>query len=125
MPPLLFIGMSVAGGLGAATRYSIDKFIQSHTAGRFPWGVFTINVTGSFLMGVLAGLVLTSVASPTLQIVLGTGFLGGYTTFSTASHDTVTLIREGHAGKAIASSMSNLIITLGAAMAGLVVSGAL
>ncbi|WP_054952269.1 fluoride efflux transporter CrcB [Flaviflexus massiliensis] len=117
--------MSVAGGLGAATRYSIDKFIQAHTAGRFPWGVFTINVTGSFLMGILAGLVLTSVASPTLQIILGTGFLGGYTTFSTASHDTVTLIREGHAGKAITSSMGNLIITFAAALVGLAVTGAL
>lgn len=119
MSPLLFVTLSVAGGLGGVTRFSVDQAIKAKLGQAFPWSTFTINVTGSFLLGLLTGLVLSEIASPSLQLVLGTGFLGGYTTFSTASHETVTLMRERKYTRALTYSLGTLIASTAAALLGL------
>ena len=89
MTPLLFLSMSVAGGLGGVARFTLDKFISARTSSSTPWGTFFINLSGSLLLGLLTGLTISQTLSPQRQIIIGTGFLGGYTTFSTASCDAV------------------------------------
>jgi CrcB protein len=76
---LAWIGVGVFGAAGAYARYSAAAAITARRPGAFPWGTFAVNLTGGFALGVLTGLGVTGDA----LFVLGTGFLGGYTTFST------------------------------------------
>lgn len=76
---LAWIGVAVLGALGAHARFSIAGAITARRPGQFPLGTFVVNVTGGFVLGLLVGL---SVAGDTL-LLLGTGFLGSFTTFST------------------------------------------
>jgi len=92
--PLLFAALSVAGGVGAALRFVVDGWVKAHTRVAFPVGTWLINVSGSAALGLLAGLVLAVVAPGTVYLVAGTGLLGGYTTFSTASFESVRLLQE-------------------------------
>ena len=87
----------VAGGVGASTRMVADGAMRSRWPTSFPWATFAINVSGSFLLGVLTGLVLHRHTGVDLRLVAGTGFCGGYTTFSTASFETVRLVQQSPA----------------------------
>lgn len=92
--PVVFGLLCVAGGLGAVARFVIDGLVRERTSGALPWGTIAINVSGSFLLGLLTGLVAARALPAEWQLVAGTGFLGGYTTFSTASLETVRLLQE-------------------------------
>jgi CrcB protein len=94
MTPLLFLGVAVAGGLGSACRLLLDGVIRSRTRGTTPWGTIVINLTGSFLLGLVTGVSSVHLLPEAAHLVLGAGFLGGYTTFSTASFETVRLLQE-------------------------------
>jgi fluoride exporter len=87
MTPLL---IALAGGLGAASRLVIDGLARHRLPSTFPWSTIVINVSGSFLLGLLVGLG----AGDRCQQVAGVGFLGGYTTFSTASLETAALLLD-------------------------------
>ena len=91
--------LALAGGLGAVSRFVADAFVSRHKPFRMPLGTLLINVTGSLLLGVLAGALTAGAPDSTeaaVRAVLGTGFCGGYTTFSTASVETVRLwVAEG------------------------------
>ncbi|WP_336644972.1 fluoride efflux transporter FluC [Microbacterium sp. USHLN186] len=113
--PLAFLLASLCGGLGAATRYLVDVGVARLSGARFPWGVPIINITGSFALG----LVVT--ALPGAAFVLGAGFLGGYTTFSTAMLDAVSLWHEGRRAASVADAGGMLIAALAAAGLGLIV----
>ena len=84
----------IAGGIGAALRLVLDGLIRARTQSTYPVGTTVINVTGSFLLGLLTGLATSHLATHQWQLVVGTGLLGGYTTFSTASFETVRLIED-------------------------------
>lgn len=117
---LILVGL--AGGLGAVTRFQLDALISARFPGRaFPWSTATINVTGSFVLGLILGLS----ADSTWVLVAGTGFLGGYTTFSTASVEAVQLVREGRWGPAAASAAGVLVTGVAAAAAGLWLGGSI
>ena len=78
------------GGLGAGVRYSLGGVVQRRSGGRFPVGTMAVNLLGAFAAGLVAG-----VAGPgTAARILSLGFLGGFTTFSTWSVETLTLARE-------------------------------
>lgn len=115
MSPLVFVLAALAGGLGAGIRYLVDVGVAKLTGTRFPWGVFLINLTGSFALGLIVG------ALPEASFVVGTGFLGGYTTFSTAMLDTVALWRDGERGASAFNAVGMLLLGLLAAFAGLAV----
>lgn len=94
MTPLLFTALALAGGLGAVARFTVDSIIKSRTQGVAPWGTIVINLTGSLLLGFITGLAMAQVLPEGVRQVAGAGFLGGYTTFSTASFETVRLLQE-------------------------------
>lgn len=94
MTPLIFLLVALAGGLGAAARLALDGIIRTRVSSAFPWATIIINVTGSLLLGVLAGLAAGHLVSDASYAIIGAGFLGGYTTFSTASFETVRLLQE-------------------------------
>ncbi|MEO6309934.1 MAG: fluoride efflux transporter CrcB [Leifsonia sp.] len=119
MTALIFLLLSVAGGLGAATRFFFDGVLRSKLQTAFPWPTTIINVSGSLALGFITGLTLTHLFPSELSIVIGTGFLGGYTTFSTASYETVRLIKQGRYGSSLASGIGMLILSVGASGLGL------
>lgn len=114
MAPLMLIAMAVAGGVGAVARFVLDSEIRARTQGTLPWGTIAINLSGSFLLGLLTGLVTSRIAPESWQLVVGTGFLGGYTTFSTASYETVRLLQER---KTLIGAINALGTLIGATLA--------
>lgn len=117
MSALEFLAIAVAGGLGASARLLVDGFVKARTRGAFPWGTVLINLSGSLLLGLLAGLALAHAIPESLHEIAGTGFLGGYTTFSTASFETVRMLQER---RIVAGAMSGLgVLAATVALAGL------
>lgn len=119
MTALLFVLAAACGGLGAAARYLVDLGIARLTGARFPWGVMVINITGSLALGLVVGLL------PGAAFVVGAGFLGGYTTFSTAMIDTVALWRGGARRASVLNAVGMLLASVAAAATGLALGSAL
>jgi CrcB protein len=117
MTPLAWAAFVIAAAVGAPLRYLVDGAIGDRTKGAFPWGTFTINATGSLLLGFLTGLALYHAFPTTPKVILGTGFCGAYTTFSTFSFETVRLIEEGAINEAVRNALGTLVT--GAAAAGM------
>jgi len=115
--PLLLLVVALAGGAGAGLRYVIDRMIGPRGPGGFPLGILVVNVTGSFALGLLTGL--GTVIAPELAVILGTGLLGGYTTFSAVSVDTVLLAERRRWWDAAADLLGTLVLAVGAAAAGI------
>lgn len=92
---MIWFVVALAGGAGAAARYTVDFAVSARAAGVFPWGTFLVNVSGSFALGVLVGAAAAHALPASWRLVAGTGFLGGYTTFSTVMYETFRLIEEG------------------------------
>lgn len=104
----------LGAGLGAPCRWWLDRLIQSRHDSVFPWGTFSINVLGSLLLGFVLG-----VGSPNeLVLLLGTGFCGGFTTFSTFGFESVRLAAEGSGAVALLNAGASLSVGLLAAFAG-------
>ena len=123
MTALVFIALAVAGGLGATARMLLDGLIKSCMSVALPWGTIIINVSGSLALGVLTGAAAAHVLPESWHLVLGTGFLGGYTTFSTASFETVKLIEERKWGSSLLSGIGTLIFATAASGLGLWAGG--
>lgn len=110
------VGVIGAGAVGAPARYLVDAWIGDRTVSAFPWGTLAVNISGSFVLGVLTGLMLYHALPETPHVILGTGFCGAYTTFSAFSFETVRLIEEGAALEAAANVAGNVVAcTLGGA----------
>ena len=122
MSPLAWLAFVAAGASGALARYLLDGAIVSRGKGLFPWGTFAVNLTGSFLFGFLTGLGLSHAFPSVLRVVLGTGFCGAYTTFSTFTFETLRLLEEGASNEAIRNVAGSLAAGLLAAAAGLAVA---
>ncbi|WP_453984895.1 fluoride efflux transporter CrcB [Brevibacterium casei] len=123
MTPLLFAAIAVAGGLGAVARMVVDGLIKSRMGGAIPWGTILINISGSLLLGFAAGLAAGQMLPEEWFLIVGTGFLGGYTTFSTASFETVRLVQERAWAASAISALGTLVIATGAAGVGLWLGG--
>lgn len=120
MTTIMVIAAALAGGIGAAVRFILDGLVRNRITTAIPAGTVFINVSGSLLLGLLAGLVLGHSAPFDLQVILGTGFLGGYTTFSTANVETVRLIQSGRTGRGIINALGTMVLSVVAAGGGLV-----
>lgn len=115
--------IALGGGAGAALRYAVDVAVSSRWWRRtFPLATFLINLSGSLALGLLVGSLYAGGAGPgqsLLVTMIGTGLLGGYTTFSTASVDAVLLARDGHRPMALAYAVGTMLAAVAAAAAGL------
>ena len=88
--------VALGGALGSVARYAVASWIQFRTNNIFPIGTLVVNLSGSFLLGLILRYALeTPAVTPELRALLTTGILGGYTTFSTFSYETATLLEEG------------------------------
>ncbi|MFT4136714.1 fluoride efflux transporter CrcB [Microbacterium sp.] len=124
MTPLLFLAIAAAGGLGAACRLFLDGVITTAaTRNALPWATIVINLTGSFLLGLVSGLAAGHLLPDPAHLILGTGFLGGYTTFSAASFETVRLLQERRWTAGLVNGLGVLAAATAAAGAGLWLGG--
>ncbi len=113
------VALGLAGGVGAVCRVVVDGLLTGRRPWVFPFPTLLVNVAGSLLLGLLTGLVLFQGAPDVWRAVLGTGFCGGFTTFSTASVASVRLAEEGAPVLAALNALGTLALTLLAAAAGL------
>lgn len=119
MSLLIFLGVAVAGGLGAIARFLVDSLIRSRRYTEVLWATMAINISGSLAMGFVVGVSATQLMSNDVALVISTGFLGGYTTFSAASYETVQLIRQRRYGMSLVVGVGTLLLTVGAVGLGL------
>lgn len=117
------LALSAAGGAGAALRLITDGLVKARVRIAYPLGTTVINITGSFLLGLVTGLALSHFLPPEWRLILGTGFLGGYTTFSTASFETVRLAQDGRYAASAINGFGMLAGALLAAGLGLWLGG--
>lgn len=113
--------LALAAGLGAACRFLLDDILSSSHS-RLPRGTWVVNTLGSFLLGICAGGASQGVLSPHWLAILGTGFCGGFTTFSTASLDSVKLARRGERLIALFNSTGMIVVCIAAAALGLTIA---
>ncbi|MGH3715998.1 MAG: fluoride efflux transporter CrcB [Micromonosporaceae bacterium] len=107
----------LGGAVGAPLRYLTDRAVAARLDPVFPWGTFAVNLTGSLLLGVLTG-VATALPGWAYALV-GTGFAGALTTYSTFGYETLRLLIDGARGYALANIAGNVIACLVVAVAGL------
>jgi CrcB protein len=116
---LVWVGVGVFGALGALTRFRIGGAIAARLVSDFPAGTFVVNMTGGFVLGLLTGLSLSS----NLMLVLGTGLLGGYTTFSTWMVEAQRLGEDDERVLLYLYLFGSMLAGLGAAGAGWLLGG--
>jgi len=124
MGRLLWI--SLGGALGTAARYLLSVGLLRALGPAFPYGTLAVNVIGSFLLGViLQGSGDAALFSPTARVVLGTGVMGGFTTYSTFNHETLQYLQAGAWVMAGLNVAVTLIVCLAAGALGVAVARAL
>jgi fluoride exporter len=119
MERLLYI--AAGGALGAVSRYLVSGWAQSLSSGVFPWGTLTVNALGSFLIGALSALFERQAVAPNVRLFLTIGALGGFTTFSSFSQETINLFREHQAPLAALNVILNNALGIALAVAGFLI----
>lgn len=116
---MLTVWLALGGSAGAVTRFLADGAIRARWPSDCPWATFAINVSGSLVLGFFTGLALWHGEPSQVQAVVGVGFCGGYTTFSTASVETVRLLQRGRYWAGAGNAFGMLAVTVAAAAGGL------
>jgi CrcB protein len=116
----LWLAVGLAGALGAVARFVVGAAVQDRALSTFPFGTLSVNVAGSLILGVVAGIALRHTGAMSTRAVVGTGFSGGLTTWSTASWETLRLAEEGEPATAVLWTTVNLVASLLAGGLGLV-----
>lgn len=115
---LVFI--AAGGAAGAVSRYLIGGWVQELTGDRFPWGTFVVNVSGSFLLGVIFALAMDrAILAPEIRVPVMIGFIGSYTTFSTLMLESWRLVEEGDYLFMFGNLLGSVVIGMLAVIAGL------
>ena len=122
---LLMSGVGIAGAFGAVTRYLLGRFVTERSGSQIPWGTLIINITGAFLIGLVFALTTQKFISPALQSILATGFLGGYTTFSTMNWESFQLARGGSTLQCFLYLGGSFVLGLTAEMLGMTIGRSL
>lgn len=117
--------VAAGGAIGAAARYLVGLWVAGRFGADFPWGTFLVNVTGSFLIGVVLVLVERGALPPGARLLLAVGVLGGYTTFSSFSYETLQLLGGGSLGPLLLNAFGQLLAGLLAVYLGVVCGRAL
>ena len=120
MNALEWAALIVGGGVGAGARYLLDGAIMRGRKDAFPLGILVVNIVGSFLLGLLAGV---PQVSPAWLAIIGTGVLGGFTTFSTVAVETALLAQRGRRDWAWVNLVGTLVACVVAAAIGFTIGG--
>jgi CrcB protein len=116
----ILLAVALGGALGSLLRYFVAGTVQSATWPGFPWGIFVVNVTGGFAMGIIVELSALKLSlTPEVRAFLTVGILGGYTTFSTFSLDSALLIERGNYSGAALYIAGSALLSILALFAGL------
>jgi CrcB protein len=116
----VLLAVAVGGGLGSLLRYFVAGAIQSAAWPGYPWGIFIVNITGGLAMGIIVEMAALKISmTPEVRSFLTVGVLGGYTTFSTYSLDSVLLIQRGAYASAAAYIVGSVVLSILALFAGL------
>ena len=122
----VIVGVALGGALGASARYSLDRLIERRSFSIFPWATFTINITGCFLIGLIAASLVDRHHLPTwIRIGLVVGVIGGYTTFSTFAQEALSLFEARDAAVALAYAIGSVVAGIAAVYAGSLLGRAL
>lgn len=118
--------VAIGGAVGSVARYLVGLLMTRLLGPSFPWGTLTVNIVGSFAIGILTELVARRFdASTEMRLLLVVGILGGFTTFSSFSLDIIALIERGATASAFAYVGASLVLALGAAFGGLLLGRSL
>ena len=115
---MLFV-IGTGSFFGGILRYLLSQFVQSKFLSAFPFGTLTVNIIGCFLIGLVFGLTDRGTLTPEWRLFLATGMIGGFTTFSAFSFETVGLLRDGQLWYATAYIVGSVIIGLLATFIGI------
>ncbi|NMP32384.1 fluoride efflux transporter CrcB [Thalassotalea sp. M1531] len=116
----IYLLVALGGAFGASFRFFISQIVLNWLGKGFPFATLIVNISGSFIMGLLYGLIEQGVIEVALsRTLIGIGFLGAFTTFSTFSLDTVLLIQQGEIIKAIANVLLNVVLCVSTAAFGM------
>jgi CrcB protein len=115
---MLAMVIFVGAGIGGVARYAVGGWMQAAAGPGFPWGTLVINVSGSLLLMFVYNFLEGTAAPAEWRAFLGIGILGGYTTFSTFSYETVRLLQDGEWKRAAAYVIASVILSLAAAVLG-------
>jgi CrcB protein len=119
------LAIALAGALGAVSRHQLESLVNRHWGDVFPWGTFAVNVSGSFLLGLLVGVFAHRLGVPLwLQAAATVGFLGAYTTFSTLELQLYRSTATGHLAIALANALGSLVAGVLALYAGILLARA-
>ncbi|MGC1381926.1 MAG: fluoride efflux transporter CrcB [Candidatus Baltobacteraceae bacterium] len=122
-PLLVFIAIGFGGAVGSMLRYGVTLWMVERTGPGFPWHTALINIIGSFFIGVVVAYTQSSIGfSPLISAFATVGILGGFTTFSTFSYDTLTLLSDGANSLAIAYCGGTVILGIFAAALGMAIA---
>jgi fluoride exporter len=113
---LTVLWVALGAAVGAPLRFLVDQAVRSRHGSRFPWGTFTANMTGSFVLGALTGA--AAVLPPAVSATVGTGLCGALTTYSTFGYETFTLLEDGLRGTALRYVVGSVTAGLAVAAAG-------
>lgn len=117
--------VALGGAIGSAARYLVGAFVANRFGPDFPWGTFIVNVSGSFLIGVILSLVGGGQLPAGTRLFLAVGVMGGYTTFSTYSNETLQLIQGGELAAAMLNALGQVVVGLVGVYLGVVLGRAL
>lgn len=120
---MIWVAVAIAGGLGAAARFAVDAWITARLRSPAPWGTAIVNVSGSFVAGLVAGSVSTGVLTGPTGVILAGGFLGAYTTFSTAMVQAAQQWLDDRRTAGMVNLIGTLVACGVAAGAGVLVTG--
>jgi CrcB protein len=112
--------IAAGGAAGAIARYLLQGWVDQFTGGRFPWGTFAVNISGSFLLGLVFALAVDrSVLAPEVRVPLMVGFIGSYTTFSTLMLESWRLVEDGDVLFLLGNIIGSVVVGMIALVAGL------
>ncbi len=117
-----FLLVGLGGGVGSMARYLCQKWFNENYPHPFPWGTFTVNLVGCFLIGIIySASEKTSVLSPHIRLLLITGFCGGFTTFSTFAFENMNLLRSGDSIYFLIYTIASIVLGIGGVFIGMAI----